>query len=292
MAGRGNRLCLCIWSNAIARAVLGYRDSLWSLDADLAIRLRQGSYEFSLTLAALLAGMAIVGKVPGVWSSVALAVEAELLYLARVRCPGGVRARLRTHGCVRLLTGTIGLRSRDSSLPAIHSVRSCHVELDSAGALPRLPVLCKSRVEATERNRQFDGSGADRGRSCRRDARALRAGAAWLLFALTLLELGLRKRVPEFRVQAYALAAGGAAISAYVHVAHHAQISWIGLAVALAAAYGARLRSARRTGGCRARRLSDWRKRGHGGVGGDPDLEYSPGGIRGDGLDRVGAGSV
>src|SRR6202020_1765896 len=50
-------------------------------------------------------------------------------------------------------------------------------------------------------------------------------GAAWLLFALALLELGLQKRLPEFRVQAYALAAGGAVVSAYLHIAHHGQVS-------------------------------------------------------------------
>jgi hypothetical protein len=71
-------------ADAIARALL-LPPSALEPDADLATRLRQGSYEFPLTVAAALAGLAISGKVPGVWTSVGLAIEAELLYLAGVR---------------------------------------------------------------------------------------------------------------------------------------------------------------------------------------------------------------
>ena len=68
-------------------------------------------------------------------------------------------------------------------------------------------------------------------------------GASLLLFALILLELGLRNHLPEFRVQAYVLAAAGAVASAYLHIARHGQISWTGLALSLAAAYLCALRS-------------------------------------------------
>ncbi|MDP2998727.1 MAG: DUF2339 domain-containing protein, partial [Bryobacterales bacterium] len=48
-------------------------------------RYEQGSYEAPLTLSAFLAGLAVVGKVTGVWIAVGLALEAEILYLAGVR---------------------------------------------------------------------------------------------------------------------------------------------------------------------------------------------------------------
>ena len=71
-------------ASAIARALL-LPPSANEPDTDLSTRLRQGSYEFSLVLAAVLGALAIAGKVPGVWTSVGLAVEAEMLYLAGVR---------------------------------------------------------------------------------------------------------------------------------------------------------------------------------------------------------------
>jgi hypothetical protein len=48
----------------------------------LVARLKAGSYEAPLVIAAALAALSIVGRVPETWSSAALAVEAEVLYLA------------------------------------------------------------------------------------------------------------------------------------------------------------------------------------------------------------------
>jgi uncharacterized membrane protein len=48
-------------------------------------RLRAGSYEASLVISSALAALAIVGRVPGIWSGAVLAVEAEVLYLAGIQ---------------------------------------------------------------------------------------------------------------------------------------------------------------------------------------------------------------
>jgi hypothetical protein len=48
-------------------------------------RVRAGSFEGTLVVAASLAGLAIVGKASNMWAAAALAVEAEILYLAGVQ---------------------------------------------------------------------------------------------------------------------------------------------------------------------------------------------------------------
>jgi hypothetical protein len=48
-------------------------------------RIRKGTYEAPLGIAVVLAGLAILGRVTGFWTNVALAFEAEILYLAGIR---------------------------------------------------------------------------------------------------------------------------------------------------------------------------------------------------------------
>ncbi len=224
-------------SDAVARALLPA--SAMEPDADLAARLRQGSYEFSLVLAAVLGGLAIVGKVPGVWSSVGLATEAELLYLAGVRFRA---AFLRGCGMAAFVFSLGRLATQDSSYgqstvlghgawnwtpPALF-----HALLFYVNRVLKQPNVVASSMAAALVAAVLAAEMPEP-----------HVGASWLLFALVLLELGLRKRLPEFRLQAYTLAAAGALAAAYVHVAHHGNISWVGLALSLAAAYAYALRS-------------------------------------------------
>jgi hypothetical protein len=224
-------------SDAVARALLPA--SAMEPDADLAARLRQGSYEFSLVLAAVLGGLAIVGKVPGVWSSVGLATEAELLYLAGVGFRSGF---MRGCGAVAFAFSLGNLATRNSSYsqstvlghatwnwtpPALFHAFLFYVNrvLKQPNALASsMAAALVAAALAAEMPEQY-------------------AGASWLLFGLILLELGLRQRLPEFRLQAYVAAAGGAAASAYVHIAHHVNMPWEGLALALIVAYAYALRS-------------------------------------------------
>ena len=69
-------------ASAIARGFLRPQSSFPS--ADFATRMKAGSYEASVTLAAGLAGFAIAGRLVGVWLSAGFAIEAEILYLAGV----------------------------------------------------------------------------------------------------------------------------------------------------------------------------------------------------------------
>jgi hypothetical protein len=230
-------------ASAIARAVLlaGQAKAYPALeaDADLASRLRRGSYEFSLVLSAVLGALAIVGKVPGIWTSVVLAVEAELLYLAGVYFR---TAFLRGCGMAAFLFSLGHLAAQDSSYtqstvlgratwnwtpPALFHALLFYVNR----ALKQPNVLASSAAAAL-----LTGVLAV-------EMPPPYIGASWLLFALVLLELGLRQRLPEFRIQAYVLAAGGAVASSYVHIAKNSHISWLGLALSLAAAYACALRS-------------------------------------------------
>jgi uncharacterized membrane protein len=234
-AAYGAALYLC---DAVVRALLLPASAL-EPDADLAARLRQGSYEFSLVLAAVLGGLAIVGKVPGVWSSVGLAVEAELLYLAGVRFRAGF---MRGCGVAAFVFSLGSLAAQDSSYsqstvlghatwnwtpPALFHAFLFYVNrvLKQPNKLASsMAAVLVAAVLAAEMPEGY-------------------IGASWLLFALMLLELGLRKRLPEFRLQAYALAAAGALASVYVHIVYHGNMSWEGLALSLAAAYACALRS-------------------------------------------------
>jgi Predicted membrane protein (DUF2339) len=238
-------------SSAILRVRL-LPPSALPANAEVAVRLRLGSYELSLTLAAVLGGLAIVGKVPGVWSSVALAMEAELLYLAGVRFSAGF-----LRGCGgAAFAFSLGRLFTDPASDG-QSIVLGHVTWNwTPPALFHLFLFYVNRV-LKQPNRLFSSMAA-----CLA-AVVLAAempegyvGASLLLFALALLDLGVRKRLPEFRIQAYVIAVAGVTASAYVHMAHHHNVSSRGLAISLALAYACALRS-----------------RGHGGALDDADAE-------------------
>ncbi len=226
--------------DAIVRALLLPR-SASEPNEDLAARMRQGSYEFSLAVAAALGGLAIVGKISGVWSSVWLASEAELLYLAGIYfragfvrgCGGAVFTfSLGRLGLIDSIWGhstVLGHSTWNWTPPALFHAFLFYVNR----ALKRPNAIFSSAAAALI-------------------ATALAAemperylGASWLLFALALLELGLREGLLELRLQSYALAAAGAVASAYVCLAHHLHVQLSGLAIAVSTAYVCALRSRR-----------------------------------------------
>ncbi len=70
--------------SAVLRLPL-HQDDTRVTDSDPLTRLQYGTYEAPLTISAVLAALAILGRVPGLWTNVVLASEAELVYLAGVR---------------------------------------------------------------------------------------------------------------------------------------------------------------------------------------------------------------
>ena len=171
---------------------------------ELPDRLRTGSFEGSALVAAVLAGMAVFGRVQGVWSSFGLAMEAEVICLAGVILGS---AFLRGLG-----SGWLGLSLLELAWAVDGSQRTevmGHAFRNwSPGALLHAGLFYINRE-------------IRRGTAFGVAASALVAvvigfevSAQWLgltlaLFGATLLAAGLYRKVFEFRAQGYVLAAAG-----------------------------------------------------------------------------------
>jgi hypothetical protein len=224
-------------ATAIARAVIRPPSS-FGPDDSLLVRLRAGSYEGALLFAAVLAALAVVGRVPGVWKSVGLAIEAELIYLAGVRFGAPFLRRLGGRAFAVSLA-TLAWRN----LPA------------GKTAVLGQPIWNWTPPALFHAFLFYANRGLFRAHSAFSYAAAglimlvLGAecpewfvGTAWLLFATVLFEIGARTRLREFRVQAYGLAASGAIVTALLHAAGAPHRLWIPLAISLALVYGNVLR--------------------------------------------------
>lgn len=164
-------------------------------------RLRLGSYEASLTVSAGLALLAICGRAPGMWSAAGIAAEAEFLFLAGVRFNSefvrGLGAALFLFSLTRLaLTTDPGHRSRilggywrDWTPPVLlhaalfywnRALRRADFYYSYAASLLLAGVLWAEVPHSA-------------------------IVLAWAGFGYALLELALRRGLPEFRIQAYAL---------------------------------------------------------------------------------------
>ncbi len=168
-------------------------------------RVRAGSYEAPLTISSVLAGLAILGRVPGLWATVFLACEAEIIYLAGVRFRSQFLRGLGGFGFVvslgKLLSrGDSGLRTSVLSLslhrwtpPALFSVFLFY--LNRILWRPNWPFSFAAStlfavIIASETNQHL-------------------TGICLLAFALILFEVGVRKALIEFRIQAYLAALSG-----------------------------------------------------------------------------------
>jgi uncharacterized membrane protein len=217
-------------ASAIARILLR-PPSNFTGDADLAARMRAGSYEAAVTLAAALTGFAIAGRVVGVWLGAGFAIEAEILYLAGTFLNLAFLRRLGGIGfffsLARLVTTDIANEQKlaVAGSGTIHTGTPSglfHAMLFYINRLLRKPNRVYSSLAAAliaivlaqELPERFMGTG-------------------WLVFAAILFELGLRKRLTEFRFQAYALAAGGVVAGISLHIVRTWTHPWIPLTCAL-----------------------------------------------------------
>jgi len=244
-------------AGALARAWLRPPSSFAQDEAAWA-RYEQGSYEAPLTLSAFLAGLAVVGKVTGVWIAVGLALEAEILYLAGVRLSSRFLRALGWVGFAfsmeRLLvvdvyrdqrSALFGREIRNWTPPALFHAALFYLNRSLgrpavafswlAGGLIALAIS----VEAPERF----------------------VGAAWLLMGAALFEFGLWKRLGEFRFQACCLACMGVFALVLSHLSTDWPRPWIPVSAGLAIVYGYSLRTSRLAAGrvgARERRWLSW----------------------------------
>lgn len=171
--------------------------ALFCVDAILRGMLRS-RFEVSALVSALMAGASMVAKVPGVWLSFGLALEAETIYLLGVRFASPFLQYLGMAGFVHSLV-TLGFRpfGKTWTPPLVFEavlfyvnrvVRRPNVVMTTAAAvLVALAIGIETPL--------------------------VHLGAGWIVFALALFEVGRRLDLVEFRAQAYALASAGALAS-------------------------------------------------------------------------------
>ena len=220
--------------SAVARSVLRSPAS-FPADADLVTRMRAGSYEAPITLAAALAFLAIASRAAGIWLSVGFAVEAETLYLVGVflnvafmRWLGNAAfflslARLVTNdvGQDRIVPVTASTRIHAWTLAGLFQAGLFYINrlLQKPNILySSLAAALISGVLAQELPQRFIGTG-------------------WLAFASILFALGLRRMLSEFRFQAYVLAAAGVVITVALDVLTTSLHPWLSPTCALILVY-------------------------------------------------------
>ncbi len=194
-------------------------------DIEFGTRLRRGSYEGSLIVSALMAGLAILGRVPGVWSAAAIAVEAELLYLTGVRFNSRFLRGIGITGFAASLARTVMSDTGGRTLLAGHEIRNI-----SPPVVFHAAIFWVNRA-IRRQNIWFSSAAALLvAVVIVIEAPGPFVGAGWAILGAVLLQVGLRLRASEFRVQSYALFAAACANSAMSK-------DWRALLVSAAAVY-------------------------------------------------------
>ncbi len=197
---------------------------------------RRGTYEPPFTLAAVLAGSAILGRVTGFWTNVSLAAEAEILYLAGVRFRSGFLRSLALSGFIASLADA-GFTASSTWGKVIVAGVSLHnwtpSVLAHAGIFYLNRALWRSKVPFS-----FAAS-ALFALVLAVELTPHAAPLALFAFALVLLEIGIRKALLEFRSQSYFAAAAAAltSLSTGGFGPHPAQVIWTCSAASAAACW-------------------------------------------------------
>lgn len=193
--------------SAVVRYVVRRPDSI---DGGLVERLNAGSFEGATLIAAVLEGMSIFGQVQGVWSSFAFAMETEVIYLVGA---GLGSAFLRGLGCggfgVSLLRLGLAADATQGTEVWGHVFRNWSPVALLHGGLFYVNREIR-RMGATWMGAVFTSVAA--GLMALVAAAEFShnwAGVAWAAFGFVLLQTGLYRRAIEFRMQGYALMAGG-----------------------------------------------------------------------------------
>ena len=221
-------------ASSIARACLLPASS--EAGADLFQRFRAGAFEASLTVAAALAAMAVIGRAHGVWAGAILALEAEALYLAGVRFSNGFLRKLAVAAFVlSLWYGVAG------------DLSYTHTTILGYGFRQWTPVLVFHAAlfylnRGLRGSRLFSYAATALVFAALFDAPEAYWGMAMAIYGLLLLEFGIARRLPEFRVQAYFLLGAGSFFAATYTLGDRSG-NWSGLAITLAILYAVSLRA-------------------------------------------------
>ncbi len=199
-------------------------------------RLRAGSFEGAFLTSAVLAGLSVVGRVPGVWAGIGLAVEAEIVYLAGVRFKSAFVRGFGSRAFIVSVLKTLGSADASGKTALIggHIVSNWEPPLFFHAVLFYL-------------NRSMQPSVAMSSAAAAIVAAILVAefpiatlGLALVLFGLILFEVSLRKQLVEFRAQAALLLIAGVF---YTCIGIVDRGPWIAQGVCLAMIYATAVRS-------------------------------------------------
>ncbi len=189
-----------MWQFCAAAAVL-YLASTWIRFAMNG----RGLYEFSLTISAFLAALAIFAGVPGLWISLGVMAEAEVLFLA------GRYLNLRFARVLSLVgfaVAALQIGSRVGAEPAV----ILGMSIDTwAPPLTAMALVFYLNRYLSKESRYFGFlASALLAVVVGAELPWRYAGAAALVYGVFLMELGIRRDLFDFRLQGYGLAALGA----------------------------------------------------------------------------------
>jgi hypothetical protein len=180
--------------------------------------------------------MAAIGHAKGVWTAGILGLEAEALYLAGVRFSSGFLRKLAVAAFVLSLGYTVS-----GPLPLAQTTILGHVFRQWTPVLVFHAALFYLN-RALRGSRLFSFAAAALVFAAIFDAPEPYWGMAMAIYGLMLLEFGIARALPEFRVQAYFLLGAGSFCTA-VYTLGDRFGSWTALAVTLAIVYGISLRA-------------------------------------------------
>jgi hypothetical protein len=209
-----------IWIFSAIAASVYMVSTLWRLkieidrgfddNVDLPTRIRSGSYEAPLVLGAFLTATAIVQKLTGMWMTTALALEAQALFTAGVRFRSRFLRGLAIAGFAvslahitddandPLMVNALGHLTHAWVLIALFHALLFYVNRAMSEAKSFIGLgfsWVASVLVAVALGNEFPG---------------YLIGTSLMIFGGILFELGIFKRLPEFRHQAYLIAFFGA----------------------------------------------------------------------------------
>jgi len=166
--------------------------------------IRRGTYQAPLTISAVLALLAILGRVTGFWTNIAIAVEAEILFLAGVRFRSTFLRVLARLGyfvsladlCVSFLQNTIPV-----------SILGLSVRNWIPSAIVYVVLFYLNRVIWRAAIGFSFAATAVVSLICVSEFAPRHASLGLFAFALAMFEFGLRKKAADIRIQSYLVAA-------------------------------------------------------------------------------------
>ncbi len=193
-------------------------------------RFSVGGYEAPVIIASILSVAAFAAKAPGVWANAAVAIEAEILFLAGMQLRERLLERLALAGFFISLGTLLGDQGKyeqfGHTFHSASNIALLHAIIFYTNRALRSPGLLFSYTAsalvaimiAAECPHRFMGS-------------------ALAALGLVLLEFGLRRGLSEFRYQGYAALAMGIGAKVVYNGLPDSREGWIQVAIGVAIAY-------------------------------------------------------